>query len=74
MIGATHPQVYAYWREDQQQKLLIILNFSSKRVEFRPEVKEEQLKVLLGNYGDNPVWDKTLELRPYEALIFGITD
>ena len=69
LIEATHPQVYAYLRESDERKFLIALNFSPKPASIRPQMNLEGAEALMDNYNDHPAWDKTLLLRPYEALI-----
>ena len=69
LIEATHPQVYAYLRESDDRKFLIALNFSPKPASIRPQMNLEGAEALMDNYNDHPAWDKTLLLRPYEALI-----
>lgn len=73
LVEAVHPQIFAYIREDEQRKLLVMLNFSSRIAHIRPEAKTEGAKVLLYNYNDHPVIGPTIQLRPYEALILEIT-
>lgn len=69
LIAATHPRVYAYLREYEQEKLLIVLNFSSRIVRFTPKVELGGAEILMGNYAQVNRLDRTLVLRPYEALV-----
>lgn len=63
LIEPTHPQIFAYYREGGQRKLLVALNFSSKPAQFH-SIKEGE--VVFGNYPHRP----EEALRPYEAVVF----
>ena len=61
------PQVYAFEREWQGQKLLVLSNFYADpiTVDILPDYQNGQ--VLLSNYGKNQV-DHVMTLQPYETL------
>lgn len=69
LIGAQHPQVFAYLRKSGQQRFLVILNFSPLQAEFTPPMAVREAKILMDNYADGPVLGHTLCLRPFEAVI-----
>jgi len=69
----NNPKVYAYTREGEGQKMLIMLNFASSNAEARIKLNVSNAKVLLSNYRDAPIIDKsksTITLRPYQAVIY----
>ena len=61
-------QVFAYIREDQQHRLLVVANFSEEQIvrTLEGEVKD----VILSNYDETNLDLSNLELRPYEAIVF----
>jgi len=63
-IAPEHPEVYAYTRELNKEKWLIILNLTSKNTSF----SYKPGKLILSNYTD----DKGEALRPYEAKVYKI--
>ena len=71
LLDKANPNVYAYTREYEGQKFLIILNFSSGNAQSALGINTASAKLLLGNYKDAPKnLASTVSLRPYEALVF----
>jgi len=71
LLDKSNPTVYAYTREEGDQKLLIVLNFSDSNSAAQVSIPAEA-KVLLSNYSDGPASadQKSIMLRPYEAVIY----
>jgi oligo-1,6-glucosidase len=67
LLDKDNPNVYAYTRELQGKKVLILLNFSSKNASANTGINISKAKVLMNNYTPP---SKTEELRPYEAVIY----
>ncbi|MCP2051201.1 UNVERIFIED_ORG: trehalose-6-phosphate hydrolase [Pseudomonas fluorescens] len=73
-----HLQVWAYLREGQGERLLVLNNFYGKPCEIQlPEgvisaVSEQRL--LISNYPDCPVRASTVLLRPYESFVLHLKD
>ncbi len=68
-----HEQIYAYTRTLRKEKLLVILNFSDHRPEFKlPEdMICRDVEVLISNYEQPEEPDVTsIKLRPYEAVVY----
>ena len=71
LLDKKNPNVYAYTREYEGRKFLIVLNFSSGNAQSALGINTASAKLLLGNYKDAPKGLKsTLSLRPYEALVY----
>ena len=66
LLDKENPDIYAYTRELDGKKLLILLNFSNKTATVNTDYNIADAKVLIGNYTDVSL-DKTL--KPYEAII-----
>lgn len=71
LLDKSNPTVYAYTREEGDQKLLIVLNFSESNSVAQVSIPAEA-KVLLSNYNDRSASEdqESITLRPYEAVIY----
>lgn len=71
-VAESDPNIFAYYRSLDDQRVLVILNFSSSYQRFElPGAREKVL--LLGNYGDTgPAvgYGDQVDLRPWEARIY----
>ena len=67
LLDKDNADVYAYTRELDGKKLLILLNFKNTVASFNTGIDVTKAKILLNNYASPPVSDK---LRPYEAVIY----
>ena len=68
LLDKENPNVYAYTRELNGKKLLVLLNFSDKEATYNIGFLTLKSKIILGNYQDL-INTKTNMLRPYEAKI-----
>ena len=62
-----HPQVYAFTRTHEDEKLLVIINLSDKEIAYDIPEDFATGEVLIANYL-NPTVADTIQLHPYEAL------
>lgn len=69
LLDEENKNIYAYTRELENTKLLILLNFTNIEAAFNTEFNLDQSKILSGNYPNSSI-NKTL--KPYEAAIFEI--
>ena len=67
LLDKENPGVYAYTREEENSKFLILLNFKSSVAKANVNIDFKKAKVLLGNY---PLPSTTGTLRPYEAVVY----
>lgn len=70
LIDEQHPQVFAYLRKNDESRLLILHNFSSKSADFRINSEWQGAEWLIGNYSGNRQISRDIHLRPYESLIY----
>jgi oligo-1,6-glucosidase len=73
LLDKSNPKVYAYMRENEGEKFLILLNFSSSIAEASVKLGSSNSKLLLSNYKDAPSVDKgksMITLKPYQAAIY----
>lgn len=73
LLAPEDPQVFAYTRECEGRKLLVICNLSAEKVSFEipGSVSWTQADRLIGNYEKQELGIKT-ELRPWEAEVWSI--
>ncbi len=74
LISEDHPDVFAYVRNGDNEKLLVVNNFYGKETSFTlPEhiqADEYIREILLANYEQSPSAAETIQLRPYESVIY----
>ncbi|MBD8067657.1 glycoside hydrolase family 13 protein [Bacillus sp. PS06] len=73
LILEDHPQIYAYTRSYNGEKLLIVTNFSDQELTFKKpeEVEFTANELLIGNYDVDSAEDAaSFTLRPYEARVY----
>jgi oligo-1,6-glucosidase len=67
LLDRDNPDVYAYTRELNGKKFLILLNFKSKPASANIGIDTSKTKIILGNYA-TPA--KNGQLQPFEAVIY----
>jgi len=74
LLLADHDAIFAYIRNNGNEKLLVVNNFYSKEVEFQlPEQMDTEgvtSTILLSNYADSSEDIKQMKLRPYESVVY----
>lgn len=74
LLLADHDAIFAYIRNNGDEKLLVVNNFYSKEVEFLlPEQVDTEgvtSTILLSNYADSSEDMKQMKLRPYESVVY----
>jgi oligo-1,6-glucosidase len=69
LLDAQNPDTYAYTRELNGKKLLILLNFTGKQTSAQTGVDLGNATVLIGNYQKS---SKNGTLMPYEAVVYEV--
>ena len=64
--------IFAYVRELNGDKILVVCNFYDKEVDFNFEGDFNHSEILLSNYKDSSTLLENLTLRPYEAIMYRI--
>ncbi|MDU4882622.1 alpha-glucosidase [uncultured Clostridium sp.] len=64
--------IFAYTRELNGDKLLVVCNFYDDEVTFSFEDDFNHVDILLSNYKDSSKLVEKLSLRPYEAIMFRV--
>jgi oligo-1,6-glucosidase len=68
LLDRENPSVFAYTRDLEGKKVLILLNFSEKESSFSIGIPITKSKIILGNYTNTKKLKKNI-LRPFEAVI-----
>ena len=67
IIDKENPDVFAYTRELDDKKMLVILNFSDKTVKLNSKINLKNSKIIIGNYKKSSVDGS---VQPYESVIY----
>jgi len=71
LLDKNNPDIYAYTRESDGEKLLIVLNFYKETRSLNPGFDLQKAQLLLSNLSTNPViGNETIQLAPYQAVIY----
>ena len=73
LLAPDHPEVFAYLRSHGDERLLVVLNVSSREPTFAPPqgVDLEGAERLVGNYDQQErPRPEALDLRPFEAIVY----
>ena len=68
LLDRENANVYAYTRELDGKKLLILLNFSDKNSSYKIGISTAKSKIILDNYTGTKKLNGNI-LRPYEAIV-----
>jgi oligo-1,6-glucosidase len=68
LLDAANPDVYAYTRDLDGTRMLVLLNFRDRPARATTGLDLGHATPLVGNYPDP---SRTGELRPYEAVVLG---
>ncbi|MGL5328518.1 MAG: glycoside hydrolase family 13 protein [Peptostreptococcaceae bacterium] len=74
LLNKDHKSIFAYIRELNDERFLVIGNFYGECEEFilDEEIKYEKSQIVLSNYKDSSESIDKIYLRPYEAIIYKI--
>ena len=67
LLDKENPDVFAYTRELNGKKVLVLLNFSEKNTKVKIPLNIKNATILISNYSDSTDNDS---LRPFEAVIY----
>ncbi|EII3092163.1 alpha,alpha-phosphotrehalase [Vibrio cholerae] len=74
-VAAEHESIFAYWREYQGERILVVSNFNhaEQTISQLPIAGDAHHEVLISNYEFRQSWSDTLTLRPYESFAIRFT-
>jgi len=67
LLDKNNPDVYAYTRDFDGKKMLVLLNFKNKTATVNTGIGIGKAKILINNY---PAPSKDGALKPYEAVVY----
>ncbi|WP_040975529.1 alpha,alpha-phosphotrehalase [Necropsobacter massiliensis] len=69
-LDPAHPSRWCYLRQTKGHKLLVLANLSAQQNAFTlPEnLRQENWQTLMNNYDDQGQFNRTITLKPYQAL------
>ncbi len=67
ILDRSNPAIFAYTRELDDKKFLVLLNFSNKVAKSNINLDVSKAKILLANY---PIPSKNGSLAPYESIVY----
>ncbi|MFC3884605.1 alpha,alpha-phosphotrehalase [Bacillus songklensis] len=74
LILADHPDIFAYVRNGENEKLLVVNNYYGKETTFElpgeVDVEGYNSEILISNYDDSINDVKKVTLRPYESIVY----
>lgn len=72
LLDENNEQVYAYFREGEGQKFLIVLNFSPQQAIAYAGHDLSEWEIVLNNYGDRQADENNgnISLLPYQAIVW----
>jgi oligo-1,6-glucosidase len=71
LLDKENPKVFAYTRELEGKKMLVMLNFSADNANVSTGINFNKSKIISSNYSNLDLINNSI-LRPYEALIIEI--
>jgi oligo-1,6-glucosidase/glucan 1,6-alpha-glucosidase len=72
MLAEKDEKVFAYVRQYNDEKLLIVANFTNEELKFSYSDRYDEVSILLSNYKDSSLTGVNSCLRPYEAIVYKI--
>ena len=69
IIQEEHPAIYAYSRTLDDEKMIVLLNFSESESSISLPNFDHSKKVLINNYNEFSVDKNTITLKPYQAVV-----
>ncbi|MCR8744856.1 alpha-glucosidase [Romboutsia lituseburensis] len=72
LLYKNHKSIFAYIRELNEERILVVANFYDKEEKFvlDKDIKYDEANILLSNYIDSNKNPDKITLRPYEAIIY----
>jgi oligo-1,6-glucosidase len=73
LLDKDNPDVYAYTRTGEGEKILVLLNFKAQDATINIGTGLAQANILVSNYNAAPAVNmQVVKLRPYEAAIYNL--
>ena len=77
IILKDHPEIFAYIRNGNDEKLIVINNYYGKDSPFtlpgNIDIEGYKVNILISNYKDSTDSIREIKLRPYESVVYHLT-
>ncbi|WP_135305479.1 glycoside hydrolase family 13 protein [Haloarcula amylovorans] len=70
LLLPDHDQFYAYKRTLDDERFLIVLNWSGESATFDADIQATDSEKVISNYSDSPTIPSGETFRPYEAVVY----
>jgi len=71
-LNFEHPKVYGYTKRNNEEAILVLLNFSQEDIRWVSPSNLRLNKVMINNYEQLEIKDKEINLKPYQGTIVQI--
>jgi len=71
-LNFEHPKVYGYTKRNNEEAILVLLNFSQEDIRWVSPSNLRLNKVIINNYEQLEIKDKEINLKPYQGTIVQI--
>lgn len=72
LLQKEHVNIYAFTRTLQEEKMLVLLNFSKDESSITLSEIGNSKKVIINNYSELEIENNTINLMPYQAIILSL--
>lgn len=74
LIYPENESIFAYTRNLEDEQLMVVLNFYENEIDFKipDNIDIDKLEIILSNYKDKIIKNETINLRPYEAIVYKV--
>ena len=74
LIYPENESIFAYTRNLDDEQLMVVLNFYENEIDFKipDNIDINKLEIILSNYKDKIIKNETINLRPYEAIVYKV--
>ena len=74
LIYPENESIFAYTRNLDDEQLMVVLNFYENEIDFKipDNIDIDKLEIILSNYKDKVIKNETINLRPYEAIVYKV--
>jgi len=69
LLDAANEKIYAYTRTLNDEKILVLLNFSEEEINYTLPEKGNTFDIMINNYNDITIENNTAHLKPYQSVI-----
>lgn len=68
----NHPEVYCYTRTEGNEKMLVILNFSTKNINYKIDknINTNASTLLISNYNKSSIAGNSINLMPWQSVVY----